>query len=86
MQLARAIGHATSTVKHPSLAGWKLLVVQPLDARGGADDTPVLAIDGLGSRRGDQVVLTSDGKAVGELMKSENTPVRYAVIGIVDGA
>jgi ethanolamine utilization protein EutN len=85
MQLARVIGHATSTVKHPSLAGWKLLVLQPLDAQGGPDDAPVLAIDDLGARRGDQVIVTSDGKAVGELMKSENTPVRYAVIGIVDG-
>ena len=84
MQLASVLGHATSTIKHPTLAGWKLLVVQPLDAGGGADGTPVLAIDDLGARRGDRVVLTSDGKGVRDLMKSDNTPVRWAVIGITD--
>ena len=31
MQLGRVMGHATSTVKHPSLHGWRLLVVQPYD-------------------------------------------------------
>jgi ethanolamine utilization protein EutN len=84
MQLASVLGHATSTVKHSTLAGWKLLVVQPLDAQGGADGTPVLAIDDLGGRRGDQVILTSDGKGVRDMMKSDNTPVRWAVIGIAD--
>ena len=84
MQLATVLGHATSTVKHPTLTGWKLLVVQPLDTHGGPDGTPVLAIDDLGARRGDRVILTSDGKGVRELMKSDNTPVRWAVIGIAD--
>ena len=32
MQLALVLGTATSTVKHPSLEGWKLLVAQPLAA------------------------------------------------------
>ena len=84
MQLARVIGRATSTVKHSTLQGWKLLVVQPLDVQGGADGEPFLAIDDRGAGRGDQVLITSDGKYVRELMKSNNTPVRWAVIGITD--
>ncbi len=32
MQLARVIGHATSTIKHSSMAGWRLVLVQPLGA------------------------------------------------------
>ena len=84
MQFARVIGSATATVRHASLSGWKLLIVQPLDADEQPDGTPVLAIDNLGAGRGDRVVLTTDGKGVRELMNSENTPVRWAVIGIAD--
>ena len=42
MQLGKVIGHATSTIKHPSMNGWKLLVVQTLDATGGADRKSVV--------------------------------------------
>lgn len=85
MQLGEVIGTATATVKHPSLHGWKLLVVQLLTADGrGADGEPVLAIDQLGAGGGDRVILTSDGKGTREMMKSETTPVRWSVQGIVD--
>jgi ethanolamine utilization protein EutN len=84
MQLAKVVGRATATVKHETLAGWRLLLVQPLDASGKADGDPQLAIDNLGSRGGDTVMLTTDGAAVRDLVKKENTPIRWAVIGIPD--
>ena len=34
MQIGRVVGHAVSTVKHPSLQGWRLLLVQPLTPLG----------------------------------------------------
>ena len=46
MQLGLVVGNVTSTKKHPSLHGWKLLVVQPMLADGTKPDgDPVLAID-----------------------------------------
>jgi ethanolamine utilization protein EutN len=85
MQLGRVIGTATATVKHPTLSGWKLLVVQLLMADGkSSDGEPVLAIDNLGAGGGDRVILTSDGKGTRALMKSDNTPVRWSVMGIAD--
>ncbi|MCH7686837.1 MAG: EutN/CcmL family microcompartment protein [Planctomycetes bacterium] len=84
MQLAAVIGHATSTVKHPSLEGWRMLIVQPLDARGHDDGDPVIAIDELGSGVGDRVMITGDGQSVREMMESKSSPVRWAVIGIAD--
>ena len=84
MQLGTVIGHATATVKHPSLQGWRLLVVQMLDAAGGDEGPPILAVDHLGSGRGDEVILTSDGSSVRELMGSDQTPVRWAIIGLAD--
>ena len=32
MQIGHVVGHAVSTVKHPTMQGWKLLLVQLLDA------------------------------------------------------
>ena len=85
MLTAKVIGHATATVKHVSMEGWKLLVVQPLAADGSSPDgEPVLAIDRLGAGRRDRVIISSDGKSTRELMGHMATPVRWAVIGIED--
>jgi microcompartment protein CcmK/EutM len=84
MQLAQVIGRATSTVKHPSLEGWRMLLVQPLGMRGTPDGEPLLAIDDLGAGRGDKVMITSDGASVREMMGTDNTPVRWAILGIAD--
>ena len=76
---------ATSTVKHATLRGQKLLIVQPLMADGRAPDgDPQLAIDAVGAGTGERVMITSDGKFVRELVKQENTPIRWSVIGIAD--
>ena len=45
MQIGRVVGQATSTVKHPTLNGWRLLLVQLLTRDGKADGEPLLAID-----------------------------------------
>ena len=85
MQLAQVIGTATATVKHPSMNGWKLLVVQPYLADAKIPDgDPVLAIDACGAGRGEQVIITSDGAGTRALVKSDNTPVRWSVLGIAD--
>jgi len=84
MQIAAVVGHATATVKHRTLQGWRLLVVQPVDMRGQPDGDPQLAIDDLGSRRGDRVIITSDGAAVREMVGAKDTPIRWAILGVAD--
>ena len=84
MQIALVLGQATATVKHPALAGWRLLVAQPLGVEGRNDGTPQLVIDDLGARRGDRVIINSDGKKVREMMGRPDAPVRWAVMGLVD--
>jgi len=84
MQTARVVGNATATVKHASMTGWKLLVVQPLASDGGPDGDPVLAVDNLGAGVDETVIITSDGLGTREMLKSNNTPVRWHVMGIVD--
>jgi ethanolamine utilization protein EutN len=85
MQVGTVVGTATSTVKHPSLAGWKLLVVQFYGVDGRTPDgDPVLAIDTMGAGMGEVVILTNDGQATRELVGSDRTPLRWSVIGIRD--
>ena len=85
MLTGRVIGTATATVKHPSMEGWKLLLVQPIAADGRSPDgDPVLAVDSLGAGAGESVILSSDGRGTRELLGDTTTPVRWSVIGIPD--
>ncbi len=86
MQLGTVIGHATSTIKHPSLAAWRLIVVQPQGADDMPHGDPLIAVSHLGAGVGERVVLNSDGRAARELMGDDKSPVRWFVIGIVDEA
>ena len=77
-------GNATSHIKHPSMGGWRLLIVQPLDQRGGPDGEPILAVDMLGAGHGSKVVISNDGRSAREMIGDDKSPVRWTVIGIVD--
>ncbi|XAL99450.1 EutN/CcmL family microcompartment protein [Phycisphaeraceae bacterium D3-23] len=84
MLQATVIGRATSTRKHKSLAGQRLLVCQPLKVDGSADGDVFLALDRHGAAQGDRVLLSSDGRGLRELLGKQNTPARWWTLGIVD--
>ena len=85
MYLGRVIGSATATVKHPSMKGAKLLLVMALQAdERTVEGDPILVVDPIGAGRGDTVVITSDGIAARELLRSPTSPVRWSVLGIRD--
>ena len=84
MQQAKVVGTAISSTKHPSLVGWKLLIVQPLGHHGQADGDPALVVDKLGAGLGDLVLISSDGKGARQLMNDQKSPVRWFVMGICD--
>jgi ethanolamine utilization protein EutN len=77
MFLARIDGTVTSTVKHETLAGLRLLI------DGSASGDPLVLVDTMGARQGSTVMVTTENeplrKAVGN-----TTPVRLLVAGIVD--
>jgi ethanolamine utilization protein EutN len=81
MLVARVEGHATATVKHPSLTGAKLVVVQPLRS---LTTDPLLVIDTLGAGRGHHVLISSDGKGARELVGDATSPARWSVVGILE--
>jgi ethanolamine utilization protein EutN len=84
MQLARIIGHATATVKHPSFNGWRLLAAQMLNPDRAPEGDVVCAVDKLGAGAGQLVILNSDGMGAREYIGNPKSPVRFFVIGIVD--
>jgi ethanolamine utilization protein EutN len=87
MQRALVVGHCSSTVKHKTLEGHKLLLAQPLMADGQSPDgAPLLVVDRIGAGSGEEVIITSDGKAIREMFGVENSPIRWAVLGIIDQA
>jgi ethanolamine utilization protein EutN len=85
MYTGRVVGHATATVKHPSMEGAKLLLVMALQADGRSiEGDPILVVDTLGAGIGEEVMVTSDGIGARELLGSNTSPVRWSVLGIRD--
>jgi ethanolamine utilization protein EutN len=84
MQVGRVVGQAVSTVKHASLTGWRLLVVQPLTVDGKEDGEPLLTIDSLGAGVNDRVIVSNDGAGARALIGHKNSPARWFVLGIQD--
>jgi ethanolamine utilization protein EutN len=85
MYLGRVMGTARATVKHPSMEGWKLLLVMALQADGRSiEGDPILVVDSLGAGKGQVVMITSDGIGTRELLDDIQSPVRWSVLGIPD--
>lgn len=84
MRLARIIGHVTSTVKHRSLNGWRLLIAQPVDDDDRDEGAPQIVIDALGAGIRQKVLITSDGSEARKLVGDDRSPARWSVLGIVD--
>jgi len=84
MQLGTVIGSATATIKHESMIGLRLLVVQPLGVARKPEGDPVIVADKLGAGEGQTVILNSDGKFAREYVNHPKSPVRWTVIGIVN--
>lgn len=84
MLIGMVEGSAVSTVKHRSMEGWKLLIVQPLTEQGAPQGDPLLAIDNIGAGAGMKVVITNDGRGAREMVGDNTSPVRWSVIGLLD--
>lgn len=84
MLLARVEGNMVASRKHPSLEGWRLVICQPVGAKGEPEGSPVIAIDCHGAGMHQEVIISSDGLAARRSVGDEKSPVRWLVVGIVD--
>jgi microcompartment protein CcmK/EutM len=87
MRLARVVGQVVATVKEPGLDGFKILLVEDLDAtvpeRDQFDAEAYPAIDVVGAGEG-EVVLVTAGSAARVPSASGQTATDAAVVAIVD--
>jgi ethanolamine utilization protein EutN len=84
MVLGMVIGHATATVKHPSLVGLRMPLVQILDSNRKPEGDVLVAVDRYGAGKGQIVILNSDGKGAREYVGNEKSPARWYVVGLGD--
>jgi microcompartment protein CcmK/EutM len=84
MLLARVEGNVVATRKHPSFAGWRLVICQPINQAGEPEGVPQVAIDPHGAGLHQRVVISSDGLAARKLVGDDKSPARWTVIGVVD--
>lgn len=81
---ARVEGNVVSTVCHPTMRRWRLLICQPIDERDQDVGQPVMAIDPQGAGVGSTIVITTDGRGVREFLGNEKTPIRNMILAIED--
>jgi ethanolamine utilization protein EutN len=79
------VGPVWASVKHPAFAGHTLLVVQPLDDHGKDLGPSFGAIARAQAGAGDKVIVLTEGNGVRQIVQQgDQTPIRSAVVGIVD--
>ena len=84
MLLGLVIGHATATVKHASLTGLRLPLVQVLDSNRNPEGDVIVAVDRMNAGPGQIVIVDSDGKGAREYVGNEKSPARWYVIALAD--
>ena len=84
MYLARVVGEVVATVKHPHLAGQKLLLVQPEPTTGKSQPPTVIAVDAVQAGPGDRVLVADEGNTAAQVLRKVRGPVRTVIVAIVD--
>ena len=84
MFLARVTGVVVATIKHPHLAGSKLLLVTPEKTPGRPQLAPVIAVDTVDAGLGDRVLVADEGNTAAQVLGKPRRPVRTVIVGVVD--
>jgi microcompartment protein CcmK/EutM len=83
MFLARIVGTVVATVKNPSLAGKKILIIQPIDKNGKDQGAKLLALDSVGAGAG-ETVYCCKGREASFAWLPEEVPTETSIVAIVD--
>lgn len=84
MFLARVDGVVVATVCHPSMAGHRTIICQPLDPQGREEGAPVLALDPYSAGQHQRVLVSTDGSHTRALVKDPKSPLRNIILGVID--
>ena len=83
MILARIVGTVVATRKDPRLVSTKLMVARPVDPRGKAEGTYLVAVDTVDAGIGETVLIVS-GSSARMAAGMKDSPVDAAIVGIID--
>jgi ethanolamine utilization protein EutN len=83
MLLAKIVGTVVATRKDPRLVSCKLLVARPMDPRGKAEGSYLVAIDTVDAGVGETVLIVS-GSSARMAAGLKDCPVDAAIVGIID--
>jgi len=85
MILGKVVAQVVSTVKHEAYQKRTVLVVRPVSPDGVTRKGAIVAVDTVGARENDMVLVASEGRAAMEILGySHRIPIRSVIIGIVD--
>lgn len=84
MKTGRVAATVVSTIRHPSLDGRRLLLVD-LEGPGG---TPTgdytVAVDAVDAGIGQHVLVLDEGSSARQILGDPEAPIRAVIVGIVD--
>ena len=83
MILAKVVGTVVATRKDERLVSQKLLLAQPLDAKGKPQGGHLVAVDTVDAGVGETVLIVS-GSSARMAADLKDSPVDAAIVGIVD--
>lgn len=84
MRLARVVGNIVSTVKEITHEGYKLMLIQYIDAKGEPDGPRLIAFDGADAGVGDLVIINIDGDAAKMILNDKEIICDLTICGVVD--
>lgn len=83
MKFGKVIGSIWATRKYESLSGYKMLIVQPVNADYKNVGKPIIAVDTAGAGPGEYIFYITSSEAVIP-MDVDMAPVDAAIVGIID--
>ena len=83
MLIAKVVGTVVATRKDPRLVSNKLLIARPMDPRGKAEGSYLVAVDTVDAGVGETVLIVS-GSSARMASGLKDCPVDAAIVGIID--
>lgn len=84
MFLGRVAGELVATLRHPALAGQRLLWVERVGPDGRGLGRFTLALDHADAGEGDRVLVLDEGNGAAQVLRRPRGPIRTVIVGIVD--
>ncbi|MBU1700131.1 MAG: EutN/CcmL family microcompartment protein [Candidatus Eisenbacteria bacterium] len=84
MRTGLVLGNLVAEIRHPDLAGLKLLWVEGLDIDGRATGKRELAVDCVDAGAGDRVLIFDEGNGAAQILKRSRGAIRTLIVGVVD--